>query len=131
MNSVKMLSYILPGHELLNKFWWKICESNLKLRFLWIFWWKWDCFKYLGTLFACKEWNYELWKVVLSTHHELPKYVEIDEFFEIVELQSSQAWAFKLSFWWKICESNLKLHFLWIFWWKLDFFKYLGTLLHV
>ena len=65
MNSVKMVSYILPGHGLLSVFWWVICESNLKVPFMWIFWWKLDCFKYFGTLFACIE-NLEQMKVYFT-----------------------------------------------------------------
>ena len=67
------------------------------IAFLWVFWWKFDCFKYLGTLFASIEWNYELWKVV-STHHELPKNVLVDEFCENGEVHSPWAWAFKVFF---------------------------------
>ena len=92
------------------------------MRFLWIFWWKLDCFKYLGTLFACIEWNYELRKVV-STHHELPKNVLVDEIRENVDLHSSRAWTFKIIFDGKFVNLILNC----VFWCKLAGVKCLVT----
>ena len=77
-----------------------------------VFWWTLHCFKYLGTIFACIEWNHELRKLV-SFHHETPKDVLVDFIL----------WKFWFTFFAGMnffCESSLQLPFLGIFWCKLD-----------
>ena len=84
-----------------------------------VFWWTLHCFKYLGTIFACIEWNHELRKLV-SFHHETPKDVLVDFIL----------WKFWFTFFAGMnffCESSLQLPFLWIFWCKLDGSKCLVT----
>ena len=84
-----------------------------------VFWWTLHCFKYLGTIFACIEWNHELRKLV-SFHHETPNDVLVDFFL----------WKCWFTFFAGMnffCESSLQLPFLGIFWCKLDGSKCLVT----